>query len=61
MSMLFVYMAGGEGVGVRGFKMFCQRGSEFFLLALCVYLEWGGQVQYLSFHEKNNQPPPSNK
>ena len=36
MSMLFAYMAGGEGVGVRGFKMFCQRGSEFFLLALCV-------------------------
>ena len=31
MSMLFAYMAGGEGV--RGFKMFCQRGSEFFLLA----------------------------
>ena len=28
---------GGEGV--RGFKMFCQKGSEFFLLALCV---WGG-------------------
>ena len=26
-------------MGVRGFKMFCQRGSEFFLLALCV---WGG-------------------
>ena len=23
-------------VGVRGFKMFCQRGSELFLLALCV-------------------------
>ena len=36
MSMLFAYMAGGEGVEVRGFKMFCQRGSEFFLLALCV-------------------------
>ena len=27
--------------GVRGFKMFCQRGSEFFLLALCVCV-WGG-------------------
>ena len=23
-------------MGVRGFKMFCQRGSEFFLIALCV-------------------------
>ena len=28
-------------MGVRGFKMFCQRGLEFFLLALCV---WGGGV-----------------
>ena len=44
MSMLFAYTAGGEGGGeVRGFKMFCQRGSEFFLLALCVYVcVWGG-------------------
>ena len=40
MSMLFAYMAGGEGGGARGFKMFCQRGSEFFyLLCVCV---WGG-------------------
>ena len=37
MSMLFAYMAGGEGV--RGFKIFCQRGSEFYLLALCVCVE----------------------
>ena len=37
MSMSFAYMAGGRGVGVRSFKMFCQRGSEFFYL-LCV---WG--------------------
>ena len=36
-----------------GFKMFCQRGSEFLLLALCVCV-WGGggQVQLLSFREK---------
>ena len=59
MSMLFAYMAGGEGgwgAGARGFKMFCQRGSEFFLLALrvCVWGGGGGQVQYLSFREKNN-------
>ena len=27
---------------VRGFKMFCQRGSEFFLLALCVCVCVGG-------------------
>ena len=46
MSMLFAYTAGGEGVGVgglRGFNMFCQRGSEFFLLALCECVcVWGG-------------------
>ena len=44
MSMLFAYIAGGEGngTGVRGFKMFCQRGSEFFLLALCVCVGGGG-------------------
>ena len=41
MLMLFAYMAGGEGVGARGFKMFFQRVSEFFLLALCVCV-WGG-------------------
>ena len=35
MSMLFANMAAGRG-GVRGFKMFCQRGSELFLPALCV-------------------------
>ena len=43
--------------------MFCQRGSEFFLLALCVCVSvcvGGGQVQYLqylSFREKNNRFP----
>ena len=47
MSMLFAYMAVGEGWEVRGFKMFCQRGSEFLLLALCVCVGGGGggQVQ----------------
>ena len=29
-------------MGVRGFKMFCQNGSEFFLLALCVCVCGGG-------------------
>ena len=29
-------------MGVIGFKMFCQRGSEFFLLALCVCVGGGG-------------------
>ena len=54
MSVLFAYMAGGEGVGVRGFKMFCQSGSEFFhLLCVCVWGgEGGSQVQYPSFREK---------
>ena len=47
MSMLFAYMAGGEGVGFRGFKMFCQRGSEFFLLALCVGGAGSGSVPLL--------------
>ena len=31
----------GGGGGVRGFTMFCQRGSECFLLALCVVGEGG--------------------
>ena len=62
MSMLFAYLTGGEGAGVRGFKMFCHRGSEFFyLLCVCVLGGKGGQVQYLSFREKNNRPPPINK
>ena len=40
-------------MGVRGLKMFCQRGSEIFLFALCVCVGGGGgQVQYLSFREK---------
>ena len=48
MSMFFAFMAGREQGGVRGSKMFYQRGSEFFLLALCVCVG-GGQFQYLSF------------
>ena len=45
MSMLFAYMAGGERVGVRGLKRFCQRGSEYFLLPSCVCVGGGGQVR----------------
>ena len=52
MSMLFAYMAGGEGVGVRGFKMFCQRGVRIFSTCLCVCGGGGRQVQYLPFREK---------
>ena len=58
MSMLFAYMAGGGEVEVL--KCFV-RGVRIFLLALCVCVGgggvggWvgGGQVQYLSFREKN--------
>ena len=62
MSMLFAYMAGGEGVGVGGFKMFCQRGLEFFLLALCV----GGGGAGIRFStspsvKKITDPTPINK
>ena len=39
MSMLFAYMAGGEGV--RGFKMFCQRGQNFSTCFVC-----GGGVKF---------------
>ena len=55
MSMLFAYMAGGEGGGVEVIKCFV-RGVRIFLLALCVCVG-GGQVQYLSFREKNNRSP----
>ena len=30
LSMFGAYMAGGEDVGLRGFKMFCQRGQNFY-------------------------------
>ena len=42
--------------------MFCQRGSESFLTALCVCV-WGGggQVQYLFLREKITDPSPINK
>ena len=52
-------------VGVKGFTMFCQRGSEFFfLLAVCVFVcvyVGGCQVQYLSFPEKITDPPSIHK
>ena len=46
---------------------FFSEGVRVFLLASCVCVGggWGGggrdQVQYLSFREKNNRPPPINK
>ena len=64
MSMLFAYMAGGEGGGeIRSFKNVLWEGVRNFLLALCVCVcvGGGGQVQYFSFREKKNDPPPINK
>ena len=65
MSKFFAYMAGGKGVGVRGFKMFCHKGSEFFPLALCV-CAWGGGGGGVRFStsfsvKKITDPPPINK
>ena len=54
MSMLFAYMAGGEGVGVRSFKMFYQRGLEFFLLALCMCVCGGVRFSTSPSVKKNN-------
>ena len=58
---VFAYMAGGEGVGVRGFKMFCQRGSEFFLLALRVCVCGGVRFSTSFSVKKITDPPPINK
>ena len=33
-------------MGVRGLKMFCQRGSEIFLFALCVCVCGRGGVKF---------------
>ena len=41
-------------------KCFVRAGQKNFYL-LCVCVCGGGQVQYLSFREKNNRPPPINK
>ena len=63
MSMLFAYMAGGDRDGVRDFKMFCQRRSEFFLLALCACVcvcvcGGGGGIRFsTSPSVKNNRTP----
>ena len=50
MSMLFAYMAGGEGDwGLEVLKYFFRGGQNFFGVCVC----GGRQVQYLSFREKN--------
>ena len=58
MSMLFAYMAGGEGVGSEVLKCFVRGGQNFFLLALCV---WGGGGKFSTSTsvKKYPTPPPS--
>ena len=58
MSMLFAYMAGGEGV--RGFKMFCQRGVRIF--STC-FVCGGRRVRFSTYPsmKKITDPPPINK
>ena len=57
MSMLFAYMAGGEGDWeLEVLKCFVRGDQNFF--GVC----GGCQVQYPSFREKkNNRPPAINK
>ena len=44
-------------MGVRGFKMFCQRGSDFFLFAWCV-CGWGGGVMFSTATSMKKIPDP---
>ena len=59
---LRIWRAGrGMGVELEVLKCFVRGGKNFFyLLCVCVWGK-GGQVQYFSFREKNNRPPPINK
>ena len=65
MSMLFAYMAGGEGVeggGLEVLKCFVRVGVRIFILALCVC--GGGMGIRFSTSpsaKKNNRPPPITK
>ena len=61
MPMLFAQMAGKEGGGIKGLKMFCQRGSEFFLLSLCVCVGGGVRFSTSPSVKKISDPPPINK
>ena len=63
MSIMFAYMASGEGG--RGLEVLksLSEGSEIFLLALsvCVWGGGGGVRFSTSSSVKNNRPPPINK
>ena len=57
---------GGWGWGLEVLKCFVRGGVRFFstcFVCVCGVGVGGGgaQVQYLSFREKNNRPPPINK
>ena len=59
MSMLFAYMAGGEGWGLEILKCFVRGGQNFFYLhSVCV---WRGVRFSTSPSVKNNRLPPINK
>ena len=62
MSMLFVYMAGGEGGAVRGLKRFCQRGSgSTCFVCVCVWGGGGAGSVPLPSVKKLTDPPPIDK
>ena len=44
MSIVLAYMAGGEGVGFKGFNMFCQRGVWIFSTCFVCVCGGGGGV-----------------
>ena len=58
MSMLFAYMAGGEGGGgLEVLKCFVRGGQNFFLLALCVCGRGGVRFCTPSSVKKITDPP----
>ena len=60
MSMLFAYMAGGDGLEVGGFKIICREGQNFFyLLCVCVCVGGGGVRFSTSPSVKKNNRLPS--
>ena len=58
-NVVCVYGGTGGGGGLEVFKCFV-RGVRIFSSCFVCVCVWGGQVQCLSFREKNNRPPPIN-